>query len=38
MGELAKLLDAAESGDIDINIDVETAVAFNDAVVACGLG
>ena len=36
--ELKKLLDASESGDTGADIDVDTAMAFNDAVVECVLG
>jgi hypothetical protein len=36
--ELAKLIEAGQTGNLDVNIDAVTAVAFNDAVVACGLG
>ena len=36
--ELKKLLDASDSGDTGGDVDVDTAMAFNDAVVACGLG
>jgi hypothetical protein len=35
--KLKQMLDAADSGDADADIDVDTAVMFNDAVAECGL-
>ncbi len=35
--KLKQMLDAAETADVDADIDVDTALAFNDAVAECGL-